>query len=306
MDILANSTDTFGNILTSTVNFGVNTIATDGYDDAPFDIDAPPMSPTGFDLRFLEPDVSTGELVNDTKAVGKGKSWTLLAQVPKGKKINITWFSANIPPSIGNTDIPPSIGNTDIPPLTVIQIQEFDINTGDLIGSPIDMKSVNLISFTAGPFSPMQKGYIITSSSQISYTIALSRGWNMISLPVNVSNASVGAIFGSNVTTVYGWTGTSYTLRSAVEPKRGYWALSSSNYNITVTGTPVIDRYITITRGWNMVGPVTNGIVVSSLPNVTTVYGWTGTSYMMITGSNTLTLTKGYWILANATSTIQG
>jgi hypothetical protein len=127
----------------------------------------------------------------------------------------------------------------------------------------------------------------------------------MVSLPIIPDDPSVIAIFGSNVTTVYGWTGTQYLLSSTLEPKNGYWVLSSSNYDITVTGTPVVDRNITLTNGWNMVGPITDGIIVSSLPNVTTVYGWTGTSYTIVSGSNTLTLTKGYWILANGISTIQ-
>ncbi len=143
LDIKANSTDTLGNSLESTINFGVNTAASDGYDGAPFDIDAAPISPTGFDLRFLEQDVSTGELSNDTKAVGECKSWIFQAQAPKSRKINITWFSAKIPVNVE------------------MQTQELDIDFLP-IGSPIDMKSVESINFTAGPLTNKKKNYLIT------------------------------------------------------------------------------------------------------------------------------------------------
>jgi len=147
LDITANSTDTAGNLLESKVNFGVNIAASDNYDGAPFDIDAAPISPTGFDLRFIEPDVSTGELSNDTKAVGESKSWILQAQAPKARKINIKWFSAEIPANVE------------------LQMQEIDLNTGSPIGSPVDMKSINLIEYKAGVFSNLQKGYMITATA---------------------------------------------------------------------------------------------------------------------------------------------
>ncbi len=147
LDINANSTDTAGNLLEATVNFGVNTAATDGYDGALFDIDCAPASPTDFDLCFSEPGVSTETLAKDTKAVGESKSWVLLAKAPTDKKINITWISANIPVNVE------------------MQIQELDIiDTWLPIGSHIDMKSANSISFTAGTRVPRQRGYIITAT----------------------------------------------------------------------------------------------------------------------------------------------
>jgi len=138
--------------------------------------------------------------------------------------------------------------------------------------------------------------------------IQLKTGWNMISIPLNISNSTVSAIFGNNVTIVYEWTGTSYVLlenSSVLEPKKGYWALSRSTYNVTLTGTYIENKNVTLSKGWNMVGPVSDVIQVNSLTNVTTVYGWTGTLYELITGSNTLTISKGYWMLANAVTTLQ-
>jgi len=76
-----------------------------------------------------------------------------------------------------------------------------------------------------------------TLPSSASHVIALSTGWNMISLPLIVSNTTVDGIFGSNVTTVYGWTGTSYTLltgSNTLTLTKGYWMLANSATTVRI------------------------------------------------------------------------
>jgi len=136
----------------------------------------------------------------------------------------------------------------------------------------------------------------------MSHTYSMSSGWNMVSLPVTPTDTTVAGVFSGSAQTVYGWTGTAYKLIGAgddLEPMQGYWVLTNGAATPTVTGTPISSTNHTLVSGWNMAGPVSAGVNVSSLAGVTTVYGWSGSAYVLVTGTKELETTKGYWMLVN-------
>ncbi|KAF5414786.1 MAG: hypothetical protein C5S48_07875 [Candidatus Methanogaster sp.] len=135
------------------------------------------------------------------------------------------------------------------------------------------------------------------------YTISLGAGWNLISIPVLPEDASVDAVFGSNfVPPVYEYN-SGYIAATSLEPKKGYWVLANAQVDIDVTGTAPTNTEVTVLQGWNLIGPVSSGVEVSSFANVIPpVYGYeSGAGYA---SADTLEQTKGYWVLASAETTL--
>ncbi len=133
------------------------------------------------------------------------------------------------------------------------------------------------------------------------HTIQLDAGWNMVSIPVIPADASVDAIFGDNITPpVYGYDA-GYKSVTSLEPKKGYWVLADSPVDINITGTVPANREVTVFPGWNMIGPVSPDVQVSSFTGITPpVYGYDA-GYKSVT---TLEQTKGYWVLTSTEITL--
>ena len=133
------------------------------------------------------------------------------------------------------------------------------------------------------------------------YTISLDAGWNMVSIPVIPADASVDAIFGDNITLPVYEYDAGYKSVTTLEPMKGYWVLANSAVDISISGTVPSDLSVTVVPGWNMIGPVSSGVQVSSFTDVTLpVYGYAA-------GYNSVTVleqTKGYWVLASSETTL--
>ncbi len=84
---------------------------------------------------------------------------------------------------------------------------------------------------------------IITYRHNLSRTwnITLSRGWNIISLPVTLSDQSFTSLFPSCVDAAYTYNPVTrgYVTHSVLESGRGYWVLSRTDTTYTRTGAPL-------------------------------------------------------------------
>ncbi len=88
--------------------------------------------------------------------------------------------------------------------------------------------------------------------------LPLKTGWNMVSVPLELADASPGAVFKGEIVAIYTWdpVAKSYTVPTTIEPECGYWVAVTEDKTITVTGTPVTEWDSDLTTGWNMVGSV--------------------------------------------------
>ena len=133
------------------------------------------------------------------------------------------------------------------------------------------------------------------------YVISLDAGWNMVSVPVIPADASVDAIFGDNIVQPVYEYAAGYKSVTTLEPKKGYWVLANSPVDIEITGTVPSDLEVTVVPGWNMIGPVSSGVQVSSFTGITPpVYGY-DSGYKSAT---TLEQTEGYWVLTSIETTL--
>jgi hypothetical protein len=133
------------------------------------------------------------------------------------------------------------------------------------------------------------------------YIISLVAGWNMVSIPVIPEDASVDAIFGDKITPPVYEYDAGYKSVTSLEPKKGYWVLTDSPADIEITGTAPANLEVTVYPGWNMIGPVSPDVQVSSFTGITPpVYGYDA-GYKSV---ETLEQTNGYWVLTSAETTL--
>ena len=138
-------------------------------------------------------------------------------------------------------------------------------------------------------------------SSEVRSNILLDAGWNLISIPVIPADASVDAIFGDKITPPVYEYDTGYKSVTSLEPKKGYWVLADSPVGIDIIGTVPADLEVTVVPGWNLIGPVSPDVLVSSFANITPpVYGYDA-GYKSVT---TMEQTRGYWVLTSAETTL--
>jgi hypothetical protein len=158
------------------------------------------------------------------------------------------------------------------------------------------------------------------------FEMSLVEGWNLISIPLQMDNNSINAVFtnasnedvlfsydgGGWITTTYysgyGWDGDFET----IELDKGYWYGANSAYTVTIEGTEAGTRNVPITTGWNLIGYTRQNEsgLDDLIPNASNEdvlfayegrwitatyysgYGWDGELNKMEPG-------KGYWYGAN-------
>ncbi|MFH0893545.1 MAG: Ig-like domain-containing protein, partial [Bacteroidota bacterium] len=157
--------------------------------------------------------------------------------------------------------------------------------------------------------------------------ITLSTGWNLISLPVIVSNTAIANVLSdvsniNNVNTVQYWdtvsNGWKYYIPGAggntldtIRDGNGYWIFMNSSDSLAVTGTktpaaPDHAPTYSVASGWNLVGfkSTISQITSTYLSNLSTL------SYTLLNASNenknsgNMDSGKGYWLWASGVGSI--
>jgi serine protease len=150
-------------------------------------------------------------------------------------------------------------------------------------------------SATTGPEPPTED-----------FTVTLQPGWNMVSVPLFLSDMSASQVFPGAVA-VYTWdpVGKSYTTPDEVEPERAYWVAVIVETPLPWHGVPVSAWDSPIATGWNMIGSVYSGgdpVAVSSLGEApqdsilrNAIYHWNPVSKSYETATY-IVPGKGYWL----------
>jgi len=128
------------------------------------------------------------------------------------------------------------------------------------------------------------------------FTLELSAGWNMVSLPVVPDDFSASFLlsdlpFYQLVT----WSGKRYAPAIKFEQGKGYWLLVLEDTNLTIVGTTLNQVNLTLSQGLNMVGGPNEDVQASSVfSDFYQVITWTGAGYMY---APSFEPGKGYWVI---------
>ncbi|MHC1571673.1 MAG: S8 family serine peptidase [Methanosarcinales archaeon] len=214
------------------VAVGMHPNATDGYDPE-FDVFA--QTPVQGKVILLLDEIYS-ESIKKTRCYNESVSWNLSVGVPAGQTTNLSW------------DVPSNVNLT--------------ISEGDEVLSPGSQLGEGSHELTVTAELLESQGF----------SINLSAGWNMVSLPLIPDNSSLYAVFGSIPTLdtmpVVTWEAPSFVVVEEIEPKIGYWVFTPSDTTIRVMGKPITNTTLILKAGWNMVGTVGVGnLSISDIPN---------------------------------------
>jgi len=131
----------------------------------------------------------------------------------------------------------------------------------------------------------------------ITRSVEVQAKWNIISIPLSVTNSDMAALFPMATTSAYSYNG-EYKLETTLEQGRGYMVKFLSTESIPIEGFDEMGDTIDVIPGWNLVGAPRQSTSVS---NITSIPGGIITSYFYGYDSkyhtcSTLYPGKGYWV----------
>ncbi|MDP2209457.1 MAG: S8 family serine peptidase [Bacteroidota bacterium] len=126
------------------------------------------------------------------------------------------------------------------------------------------------------------------------------KGWNMISVPLVVSDYRKTSLFPTAQSSAFTYQG-SYVIRDTLKNGVGYWLKFSSSQSIPMDGLIISEDSINVSSGWNMIGSISNPVATSSIttepPGIirSQFYGYKSGYFI----TDTIQPGKGYWIKVN-------
>ena len=109
---------------------------------------------------------------------------------------------------------------------------------------------------------------VTVSVTEIEFTFQLSRGWNMISLPLIPDTNDVDVLF-PNALGQWRYAG-GYQWLAEIEPCTGFWILVAEADTVSIIGEPVETCCLDLLTGWNLVGSVICAMPLDEIVDTTT------------------------------------
>ncbi|MBD3164064.1 hypothetical protein GF323_02615 [Candidatus Woesearchaeota archaeon] len=139
-----------------------------------------------------------------------------------------------------------------------------------------------------------------TDEACLNFSLHLRKGWNLVSIPLNMTNSSVKNIFGN--ITIYSYNN-SWSMPKYISPKLGYWVRADKSANITLFEKKIKGQSIAHANGWSLVSsPFLEETYINNtaLKN-STVFAFVNSSWLNYIPNKINTLKKfmpgyGYWI----------
>jgi len=222
----------------------------------------------------------------------------LAAVVEGGHQVYLSWNSPS-DPDVGHYDVYRSTtsGFTPAP--------GFKIGSSSTIGytdeSPLNGSQayyrIIAVDVHGNPSVPStQVGAGITTSTSLS----VDDRWNMISVPMAVSDYSKSALFPTALSPAFGYQG-SYQIYGTLQKGVGYWLKFNGDQSVMMAGYLLTQDTIGVSAGWNMIGSLSGSIPVANVGSIpggmitSNFFGYNG-SYHVATK---IEPGQGYWVKVN-------
>ena len=282
-----------------TFTAGTKEGASDDYD---FGIDikqTPPSPGTYLEMRTR---VDGNSLTKDYMAelvVGIPKTWEIrkiINGLEEEEEINekdtLIWNISGVPLDISLSLVDYGTDSSRTTAVETIDLRKNDSYLFDVSKTgPGTFRYMDFVAYTKGDI--------------INYTMNLVKGWNLISIPLNLTNNSVNYIFNGNFS-IYAYNN-SWFVPEEINNKLGYWVKANESRNITVTGAEIENKALDLDNHWNLVGyPNLNetNINESALKNYT-IFTYIGNEWLSYIPNRTLKYLEemepgyGYWVNSN-------
>ncbi len=98
-------------------------------------------------------------------------------------------------------------------------------------------------------------------------SFAVPRGWNMISVPVEVVDGRKTVIFPSAVSNAFAYEN-GYAIEDTLKNTIGYWLKFQNQETVDITGITITADTFNVKPGWNMIGSVSGSVATSSIGSI--------------------------------------
>lgn len=146
-----------------------------------------------------------------------------------------------------------------------------------------------------------------TTTTMVTRQYPVTPGWNMLSLPLSVSNTYSGSVYPSAISSAFTFsTATGYVSQDTLVNGSGYWLKFAAAESLNVTGNIIQDDTVFVISGWNMVGPISTAIDTSAVIQIPPGI-LASPFYEYSTGygvADTLEPAKAYWVKASSNGQI--
>ncbi len=258
------------------LKFGMSPYGTPGLDTCLGEEFVPPPPPTGvFDCRFILPsnDAVKTDIRKDTSL---NMSWRMTFQPSTaGYPLTFNWNPSTLP-ATGTFFLKDEI-------------------TGTLVN--VNMRNQNSYTLTLTGLTSLKIDYIY---NQTLYTSVIS-GWNIVSVPLRTQDMLYTTLFPGVASQAYTYSN-GYASISMLSNGAGYWMKFNNASNIAFTGYEWTPENMIVSPGWNLIGPFTKDIPVSSILSnpsgiVNSTYFGYNAGYV---NADTLKVGKGFWVRTSA------
>jgi hypothetical protein len=261
------------------LELGVAAGATDGMDPAFGEYELPPLPPTGiFDIRWAIPGMQG--MVRDVRDTLGGTHlqsvFTMKMQAGEaGYPLTIHWKIPELPAGVLTMRDGPAASRFSV---NMKQQDSLVISDDGIVQCQIVFSPENIVSGN------------------------VQSGWNIVSVPVTVSDRRKAAVFPGSASSAFSYGPTGYVTRDTLQYGIGYWLKFSSTQNISLTGSAIASDTVDVVQGWNMIGSISTLVPVGNvvqLPGgivVSSYFGYGATGY---TPATSIVPMQGYWVKAS-------
>ncbi|MBI3193913.1 MAG: choice-of-anchor B family protein, partial [Ignavibacteriae bacterium] len=143
--------------------------------------------------------------------------------------------------------------------------------------------------------------YIGPTDIEQSFNVNIASTWNLLSLPLDVTDNRVSTLFPNAVTQAFMYEG-SYVPEDSLKHGQGYWLKFDATDSLQLTGLVTLRDTINVQNKWSIIGAPGVSILTSKITSIpsgivsSSFYGFDG-SYQAAT---TLQPGKGYWVKTSA------
>jgi hypothetical protein len=261
-----------GNVIDS-LRFGVSSAGTNGVDTCLGEYSIPPAPPAGaFDCRFVLPDNDAvrRDIRNDSSV---NRTWRMTFQPSaSGYPITFNWNPATLP-ALGSFTLKDEVNGTLI---------------------NVNMRNQTSYTLSNSGITSLKIEYQLYSL----LTVSVTPDWNMVSVPLLATDMNYNILFPGVASQAYKYRN-GYIPVQVLSNGVGYWMKFNSATNYVIQGTPYQPEWMYVEQGWNIIGPFTQNIPVSTiLSNPSGIINSNFFAYENgYIARDTLKIGKGYWVL---------
>ncbi len=153
-----------------------------------------------------------------------------------------------------------------------------------------------MVEMTVG--HPGDTGIVVNIVTQTNVLINWADSWNMLSVPVMVSDNQKTSLFPQAISSAFSYSATGYQSQDFLFNGFGYWMKFSGSNSASTNGTYIAQQIIPVSTGWNLIGSITdsvpaNTIEASGTTILTNPFGYSSTGYYVATS---IQPGNAYWI----------